>query len=844
MALKIVIDGKLTEVPPGTSILEACLQAGFYVPHLCHHPQVPPFDRVTPAETCFLGETEYRADPDAEPYAGCGLCLVQVAGRGEPVLSCITPVEEGMEILRTTPEIEARRRENLASILAEHPHACLTCAQREGCSLTQCSTNVPVEERCCPLFAVCELRRVAEYVGIREDTARYVPRGMYKEEGGPLFIRDADLCVGCLRCVRMCSEVIGAGALACVPAGGRVIVGTTRPSLEESGCRFCGACVEVCPTGALRDKDLKPGDREAALVPCRAACPLDIDVPAYVSFVREGRVDAAAALIEEKTPLAMTLGYICSRPCEEACRRGELNDPVAVCDLKRFALEASRHGKGSPPETSSSYPPKTGKRVAVVGAGPAGLVAAYNLARLGHLVTVYEARREAGGMLRWAVPEYRLPHHILMKDVEAVEKAGVRILTGTLVRADTLREGLRRGEWDALLLATGAQESRKIEVEGLSAAGGVQWGLDFLRAAKSGSPKKPGDRVVIIGGGNVAVDAAMTALRLGASEVRMVCLEKREEMPAFPWEIQEAEEEGVLIHDGWGPAEILSREGRVCGVAFQCCTAVFDEKGRFAPRFDPGKRMSLETDGVILAVGQKPDLSYLPPELGVGIVDGERIRVDPRTLEAGGGGVFAAGEVASGPGSAVEAMAAGRKAADAIDRFLGGRGIEEAAAPFAKEKNLWMGREEGFAGRRRVPMTSLPVEERFRSFAPMKLGYTRDEAEVESGRCLRCDQRLSIAAVVLPPEPWLPFNPEEVERVPDREGAFQLLDSEKKVIYIAGSPHLRQALTAQLESRPEARYFAYCEDPFYTKRESELLQQHMQKHGRLPSGNEDVDDLF
>ncbi|MFQ6037113.1 MAG: FAD-dependent oxidoreductase, partial [Candidatus Aminicenantales bacterium] len=414
-AVDIQIDGKAVRARAGESLLSAALKADIYIPHLCDHPALPPFDKVSPSDVCYRGGEAFRSGSNQEEGEGCGLCWVELKPGRKLVLSCTTPVEEGMDILTDTPELAARRRDHLARILRTHPHACLTCAQREGCSLTQCSTNVPEEERCCPQFDVCELRRVAEYVGIREDLPRYVPRNLSVEEDQPLFLRDYNLCVGCLRCVRACTEVVGAEALAYVIREREVVVGTRAPSIEESGCRYCGVCIEVCPTGALRDKDGKPAERKDALVPCVAECPLRMDVPSYVRLIREDRPAEAAAVIREKTPLAMTLGHICARPCETVCRRKEINDPVAICSLKRYALEAS----GLPPDVPK--PASTGKKVAVVGGGPAGLVAAYFLALKGHAVTVFEGQDEPGGMLRWAVPEYRLPLHILRKEMEAIQ---------------------------------------------------------------------------------------------------------------------------------------------------------------------------------------------------------------------------------------------------------------------------------------------------------------------------------------------------------------------------------------------------------------------------------------
>jgi len=839
MKVKLNLNGQQIEAEKGQTILAAALAAGIYIPHLCYHPDLSSFEAVPPVDVCYRGPKAYRTNSQDKKYEGCGLCLVKVKDKEEPVLSCLTPVEQGLEVLTTTEQIEALRQENLVSVFAYHPHACLTCAQKEGCSLTQCSTNVPEEERCCPQFDFCELRKVAEHIGLREDITSYVSRHLYSEEDKPLLIRDYNLCIGCLRCVRVCGEVIGAKALGYVAVDNEIIVGTTQSSLEESGCRYCGACVEVCPTGALRDKELKAGDRRAALIPCVARCPLEMQIPSYVSFTAEGKYDEAQKVIRESVPLASSLGYICHHPCEDECRRRELNQAVAICDLKRFALQANKS------QNQVQKEKQTGKKVAIVGSGPAGLVAAYFLAEFGHSVAVYEAQPEPGGMLRWAIPEYRLPRSVINQEIEDIKAIGVEIFTDTPVKSENFLKDLKPEAWDAIFLATGAQESKKVDVEGLS-LDGVYWGLDFLREAKAGKKNKLEGKIVVIGGGNVAFDVAMTALRLGGSRVELACLEKKEEMPAFSWEIMEAEEEGVVIHPGWGPKKIEGDGNRVKGVELQSCTSVFDEKGYFCPVFDSSQSKFLEAETVILAVGQSPDFSFLPLDLGIRLTEEGSIKINVQTLETNIPGVFAGGEAASGPASAVEAMAMGRKAADSIDKSLGGKGLMDRPPAFRDEEkdSLWMGEETDFSSKQRVSMPVSSVSERLRSFDLIQLGYSEEEARKEANRCLRCDLRFRLSPVILPPEKWLEFGPEAVDQVPDSEGAFQLLDEEKNIIYIAGTPNLRQALQEQLSSNQKARFFIYEEDPMYTKRESELIQQFLQKHGHLPPQNEDVEDLF
>lgn len=835
--MKFTIDGQEIEAKNGQTILKLALAAGLYIPHLCYHPDLPSFEELPPESACYRGQEIFHTDIQEKGYQGCGLCLVEVKGKEEPVLSCVTSIEEEMEVMTSSALLEKLRQKNLASILVKHPHACLICAQREGCSLTQCSTNVPEEDRCCPQFDFCELRKVSEYIGIKEDIPRYVPQNLYSEVEKPLFIQDYNLCVGCLRCVRVCSDVIGAKALGYTVVNNEIIFGTKRPSLEESGCRFCGACAEVCPTGCIRDREIKPGNRRNALVPCVAACPVGMDIPSYVRFISMGKDVEAADLIMDRVPLPLTLGYICHHPCEDECRRKDLNQAIAICDLKRFALENTQ----SEPQTRKKE--ATGKKVAIVGSGPTGLVAAYFLAKLGHSVEVFEAQPEPGGMLRWAIPEYRLPHDVIKKEIEHIKTMGVKIHTNARIDKENFLEELSQKKWDALFLATGAQESKKIDIEGLPSER-VYWGLDFLREAKRGKRDELKGKIVVIGGGNVAMDVAMTALRLSASSVNLSCLEKREEMPAFTWEIAEAEEEGVVIHPGWGPYKIERKENKIKGIELVACTSVFDKKVYFCPEFDESERMFLYADKIILAVGQKTDMSFLPPDSGIKITEEETIKINHETLETDVRGVFAGGEATLGQASAVETMALGRRAASSIDSYLGGEGIIDFPAPKEQEENLWMGEEEGFASKERASILSLPLEKRLCSFDLIQLGYSKEEARYEASRCLRCDQRFRFSPVILPPERWLEFKADVISQVPESEGAFELLDQEKNIIFIGSSFNLKQALDEQLASNPDARYFIYEEDPMYTKRESELIQQYLQKHGHLPPGNEDVEDLF
>ncbi|MHA1966297.1 MAG: FAD-dependent oxidoreductase [Candidatus Hodarchaeales archaeon] len=837
--LTLTINGTEISSTKGTSILEAAQTSGIYIPRLCTHPDLPPSQGTKPVEFVYRGEVQYKNDISAssKEHDGCQLCVVKIEGEEELIPSCNKEIDENMTVWTDTSEIQDFRREKMMNILSKHRHACLTCAQQAGCSREPCSTNVSVEERCCPEFGRCELQKLAAYIGIRDDTPRYIPQEAQVLDDEPLFIRNYELCIGCTRCVRICQDVRGVESLGFVFSNGETIVGSIAPTLKDSGCKFCGACVEVCPTGALSDKDILWSERERALVPCRDTCPLEADVPRYIRHIAEREFDEAVAVIREKTPLPLVLGRICFHNCEEKCRRSQINEPIAICALKRFALE---HDTGTW-KSKIKIAPATGKNIAIVGSGPAGLTAAYYLAKAGHSLTVFEAESRAGGMMNFGIPQYRLPREILQKDVENIKNMGVDIRTEETIGEKMTLKDLNAQGYEVIFLGIGAQQAKKLRIDGID-HDNVLWGLDFLKRANLNYEVKVEQRVLVIGGGNVAMDVALTALRLGANEIIISCLESREEMPAHEWEIKEVVDEGIKLNCSWGPKQILTKDGDIAGVELIKCTSVFDDKGTFFPTFDESIIQNLETDMVIMAIGQDTDLSVLDKESQVEISPGGLININEDNLETTIPGVFAGGEVTKGPISVVEAIETGRKAAQAIDIYLGGTGNIDELLTEIETPTAWLGRDEGFYDKQRVEMPVIPISERLKGFNEIELGYMEEMAVEEATRCLRCDLRMQISPVILPPEKWLELSTENVQNVPESGGAFQLLDENKQVIFIQGTPNLRQILEEKFSSMPNAYYFGFEEDPMYTKRESELLQQFMQEFGRMPEGNEELDD--
>jgi len=465
--------------------------------------------------------------------------------------------------------------------------------------------------------------------------------------------------------------------------------------------------------------------RGLVTAPCSHICPAGIDVPCYVRFISQGKPAEALAVIREKIPFPAICGLVCFHPCEAKCRRGQLDEAIAIRMLKRFAAE---HDTGIWKQNTKVAPP-TGKRVAIVGSGPAGLTAAYYLAKLGYSVTVFEALPEPGGMMQVGIPDYRLPKDILKAEIEEIKDVGVELKTNT--RVESLDDLFTQG-YEAVFLAIGAHQGLSIGVEGEDSPRVIEC-VNFLRDVNLGKKLELGKRVAIIGGGNAAVDSARTALRLGVKEVTIVYRRTRAEMPASPEEIEEALSEGVQIHFLVAPSRIISQDGRVELGCIRMELGEMDASGRRRPEPIKGSEFIMNFDTIIAAIGQRPDI---PDQFNLALGRGSIIEVDSDTLATSREGVFAGGDAVSGPASVIEAIAAGRQAAISIDKYLGGSGdIDEVLAPLEEAGTPLEEAEE----KRRPEMPTLPVEQRLSDFSQVELGYSDQMAIEEAMRCLRCD---------------------------------------------------------------------------------------------------------
>jgi NADPH-dependent glutamate synthase beta subunit-like oxidoreductase len=623
----MIVNGVEINIEGGQTILEACKEAGIYIPSLCHYHGLAPLPQVI-------------------PDMACQLCLVEADGK--VVLSCNTQAVSGMKVELLTPRVKELVKRNLGEIFRRYPSEELV----DG-----------------------ELKEAAAYVGMAEFPAS-LPKKLPVREDNPFFIRDHNYCVMCERCVRVCDDIRHA-------------------------------------------KVIEPA------YPCYRACPAGIDIPRYIRLIGRGRPGAALGVIREKVPFPGVLGRVCVHPCESVCQRGlEVDSPLSIRMLKRYAAD---NGDDSWKQLSKKLP-STGKKVAVVGSGPAGLTAAYYLAKLGHNVTVLEALPEAGGMMRVGIPAYRLPRDILAGEIEEIKNAGVDIKLNT--RVDSLESLLKQG-YDAIFLGVGAHKGIQLGVQGEDLPGIID-AAEYLRHANLSERIEIGNEVGVVGGGNVAIDAARISLRLGAKKVTIFYRRTRAEMPANPEEIEAAIEEGVEILYLVAPSKI-TRDGNVLKLDCQRMElGEPDESGRRRPVPVEGSNFVTERDTLIAAIGQRP---LVPDGFGVETGRGDIVVVSDNMM-SNREGVFAGGDCVKGPATVIEAIADARKAAEAIDRYLGGKGDITESLVSREEAETWL--EKNAPEEKLAVFNHLPPENRVNSYDEVEYGMPQQIAEAEAQRCLKC----------------------------------------------------------------------------------------------------------
>ncbi|MGD8471672.1 MAG: FAD-dependent oxidoreductase, partial [Desulfobacteraceae bacterium] len=519
------------------------------------------------------------------------------------------------------------------------------------------------------------------------------------------------------------------------------------PVVDAEKCVGCGACEKVCPKYVMKVKTMSErlmhfnciDDR---LAPCRQTCPAEIDIPQYIAQIREGDYEGAVNTIRERNPFLLACGRVCPHPCENNCRRGIEDEPVSINQLKRFVADFEMNSKERLPIATA---PETRKRVAVIGGGPAGLTCAYFLRRLGHQVNIFEAMPKLGGMLRYGIPEYRLPKEVLDWEIQSILDLGVDYHTNVKFGYDFDLSSLVASGFDAIFMGIGAWKDASLRVEGEDLKG-CYTGIDFLSRLAEGETFPLGRTAAVIGGGNTAIDCTRNLIRLGVEKVYIVYRRTRGEMPANEVEIEAAEDEGVEFLFLAAPVRVKSDDdGNVTHLEYlKMELGEPDASGRRRPVPIEGSEALLETEMVITAIGQSPDVSFTERSkerlAELNTTRWNTIDVDPATLQSNIPYLFAAGDAATGPSLVVEAIGGGRRAARSIHQYIMGQEVKAEPKELGKDliAESIFDQVSGIVKNARAPMPELPVEERICSFAEVDQVLTEDSARNESKRCLSC----------------------------------------------------------------------------------------------------------
>ena len=546
--------------------------------------------------------------------------------------------------------------------------------------------------------------------------------------------------------------------------------------VEKQNCVACGKCVEACPAGAVKlgqklcDKEgceityprmPLPGDQpwgehmwthnyrdvnrincyDAGTAPCKTACPAHIGIQGYLQLAKEGRYEDALALIKKDNPLPAVCGHVCNRRCEDACTRGTIDEAVAIDEVKRFIAERDLNAETRfiPKKTIPSLKGGFEEKIAIIGAGPAGLSCAYFLALTGYKPTIFEKNAEPGGMLRYGIPSYKLEKNLLAAEIDVIRQLGVEIRCGVEVGKDVTIEDLREQGYKGFYAAIGCQRGRKPGISGENAEGAYT-AVDFLRKAGAKESFALEGDVVVVGGGNVAIDAARISSRCTDAKISMFCLEAREKMPASNEEIKEALEEGIELNCGWGPKEVLEENGHVSGVVFKKCTRVFDAQGRFSPEYDENDTVTVPCRHVIFSVGQAIDWGHMLDNLHVELRPNGGALANKLTYQTSEPDIFVGGDVYTGPKFAIDAIAAGREGAVSLHRYV----HEHCTLTIGRNRRdfIELDKEnikvETYDSSSRQIPPKADVKEQAKTFRDLSQSLTEEQVKKETSRCLSC----------------------------------------------------------------------------------------------------------